>query len=71
MAEILHSIIVVILYVLYILLIPVVMLIATPFVCLWPGQKTIDGKRQKRDIRSRYKRVWKVWESLGVGLPTS
>jgi len=70
MEELLKAIFLALLYVVYILLIPVIMVIATPVVLLWPGKKAAGGKRGKRDIRGRYRKVWKIWENLGIGLPT-
>lgn len=66
-----HTILVVSLYILYILLIPVVMIVATPFILILPGKKRDDGTRNKRPIKERYTRIWKVLEGVGVGLPTS
>ena len=70
MEELLYGIMVAILYMIYVILILLVMLIVTPFVFLWPGKTKPDGKREKRNIRGRYKKIWKIWESIGLGLPT-
>jgi hypothetical protein len=71
MHALLHTLIVVFLYVFYILLIPVVMLFATPFILLWPGKKCANGTRKKKSIKKRYARIWEIMKSIGVGLPTS
>lgn len=71
MEELLRTIVVILLYVLYIVLIPVITLVATPFVVLWPAKKGLAGKRGKRDIRGRYRKLWRIWESVGKGLPSS
>lgn len=71
MDEILEKIIVVFLYILFILLIPVIMLAATPIIFLYPGKKLKDGTRAEKNIKGRYGRIWKIWEDIGRGLPTS
>jgi len=71
MEEIVHVFIVVVLYVLYIILIPVIMILATPFILLWPGKKLADGRKEPKQIKKRYARIWKIWENTGLGLPTS
>ena len=70
MEEILQTILVCLLYLLYILLFPVVMVVATPVILLWPGKRAPDGTRERRDIRGRYHKILKVWKSIGTGLPT-
>lgn len=70
MEELLRVIFVAFIYLVYILLIPVIMIVATPFVLLWPAKKGPGGERGRRDIRGRYARVWKILEGLGLGLPT-
>jgi hypothetical protein len=69
MEEFLQSLLHAILFAIWILLIPVVMLLATPFVLLWPAKKAPDGKRKKKNIPARYRRVWRIWIALGIGLP--
>ena len=59
------------LYVFYIVLIPVIMIVATPFILLWPVKKGSEGKRGRRDIRGLYRKEWKIWEAIGLGLPMS
>jgi hypothetical protein len=71
MEELLRALVMILLYVLYIVLIPVVMLVATPVILLWPAKKGPAGQRGRRDIRGRYRKLWKVWESTGLGLPSS
>lgn len=70
MEEVLKTVFLALLYVLFILLIPVIMLVATPVILLWPAKKGPGGRRGKKDIRGRYRKLWKIWESLGIGLPT-
>ena len=65
MEALLYTVLVVILYVLYIILIPATMLVATPFILLWPGKKRSDGTREDRPIRNRYARIWKILGSFG------
>lgn len=71
MEEILRTVIVIFLYMTYILLSPVILLLATPFILLRPGRKGPGGTRGVKDIRGRYRKIWKLWESIGLGLPTS
>lgn len=71
MDDFLDTIMVVFLYIIFILCIPVVMIVATPFVLIWPGRKGAGGVREKRRIKRRYAGIWKIMESIGVGLPTS
>jgi hypothetical protein len=71
MEEVLKTVFLALLFVLYVLLIPVIMLVATPVILLWPANRGPGGKRGKRDIRGRYRKLWKIWENLGIGLPTS
>ena len=70
MEELITTVVVALLCMVYILLIPVIMLVATPIILLWPGKKESDGTRSKRDIRGRYRKLWRIWESIGLGLPT-
>jgi hypothetical protein len=66
--EILGMILKGMLFILFILLIPAAYLVATPFILLWPGKRLVDGSRARRDIKGRYRRVWKILEGLGLGI---
>ena len=51
MEELLTVILYVVLFFIYLLLLPAILIVATPFVLLWPGKKQTDGSRaqEKRD----------------------
>jgi hypothetical protein len=71
MGDILQTVFVVMVYLIFILVLPFALIAATPFILLWPGKRLPGGRRAKRDIEGRYKRILKVWEDIGKGLPTS
>jgi len=50
---------------------PFVLVAATPLILLWPGKRLPDGSRARKDIEGRYRRILKIWEEIGKGLPTS
>jgi hypothetical protein len=59
--EFLHSLILAIFFVLYLLLIPVILIIATPFILFWPGT------RRGMNIKGRYMRILRVLRDIGTG----
>lgn len=65
MEDILGVILYVLLFLLYILLLPLVLIVATPFVLFWPGKRQIDGTRVPKRIGERYLRILKGWRSIG------
>jgi hypothetical protein len=71
MGEILHTVFLVMLFMLFMVLLPFTLIVATPFILLWPGKRLPGGKRAKRDIEGRYKKVLKIWMEMGKGLPMS
>lgn len=71
MGDILHTVFVVMMYLVFIVILPFALIVATPFILLWPGKRLPGGGRAKRDIESRYRRLLKVWEEIGKGLPSS
>jgi hypothetical protein len=64
MEEILGIILVVALLLIYLLLLPAILVVATPFVILWPGKKQTDGSRAPRNIGRRYLSILKFWKSF-------
>jgi hypothetical protein len=70
MGDILHTVFVVMMYLIFIVVLPFVLIVATPFILLWPGKRIPGGRRAKRDIEDRYRRILRVWEEIGKGLPT-
>lgn len=71
MGDILHTVFVVMMYLVFIVILPFALIVATPFILLWPGKRLPGGGRAKRDVESRYRRLLKVWEEIGKGLPSS
>ena len=70
MSDFLEQLFRALLFVLYMLAFPIVMLVATPFVLLWPGRKRPDGSRRPRKIAERYARVMRFYKSIGLGVAT-
>ena len=69
MEEFLRMLVTAFLYCLYIVLIPVALIVATPFILIWPGKKRANGSRARRPIGSRYARLFRIWKNIGLGLP--
>lgn len=69
MDDIVEFVIKVFLYIVFIISIPILFIVTTPFILLWPPGRDEQGNRKKRDIKGRYKKVWKIWESFGMGFP--
>jgi hypothetical protein len=69
MEEFLEKVLLAILFALYCVLLPFVLVLATPFILLWPGKKLRLGGRARKDIKGRYKRILKIWEWIGLGFP--
>jgi hypothetical protein len=70
MEEFLQSLFRALLVVVYILLTPMILIVTTPFILLWPGRKRMDGTRENKNIGARYARVLRIWRDVGTGLPT-
>ena len=70
MGDFLQTVFVVMLFMLFMVLLPITLLIATPFILLWPGKRLRDGERAKKDIEGRYKRILNIWLEIGKGLPS-
>jgi hypothetical protein len=66
--ELLSVVLVVALVVVYIALLPAILLIATPFVLLWPGGKLSDGTRAPRRVGQRYLKILKLWMSFAQNI---
>jgi hypothetical protein len=58
----------VMLFMIFMVLLPVALVVATPFVLLWPGKRLPGGGRAKRDIEGRYRKILSVWIELGKGI---
>ncbi len=71
MGGVLHTVFVVMLFMLFMVVLPFVLIAATPFILLWPGKRLPDGRRAKKDVEGRYRRILKIWEDIGRGLPAS
>jgi hypothetical protein len=69
MEEFLHRLLVALLFVVYILLVPIILVITTPLILLWPGRKRMDGTREGKNITARYRRVLRIWWEIGKGFP--
>lgn len=69
MGDFLQSVVTALLYVVFIVLLPVALLVVTPFILLWPGKRLPGGGRAKPDIEGRYKKVLSIWLEIGKGLP--
>ena len=70
MGDFLQTVFTVMLFMLFMVLLPVALLVSTPFILLWPGKRLPGGGRAKRDIEGRYKKILSVWIEMGKGLPT-
>ncbi len=70
MGGFLQTVFAVTIYMLLLVLLPFTLLVATPFVLLWPGRRLPGGGRAKRDIEGRYRKILDFWVELGKGLPT-
>ena len=68
MAELIEILLKILLLILYILLLPVALIVLTPFFLFWPGKKEPDGRRWPKDIKGRYKKLFKIWTSLAQGI---
>ena len=71
MGGILHTVFIVMLFMVSMVALPFVLIAATPFILLWPGKRLPGGSRAEKDIEGRYRRILKIWEDIGKGLPTS
>jgi len=71
MGGMLHTVFIVMLFMVSMAVLPFVLIAATPFILLWPGKRLPDGSRAKKDIEARYKRILRIWEKIGKGLPSS
>jgi hypothetical protein len=58
------------LFAFYCILLPPILLLATPFILLWPGKRLGQGRRGPKDIKKRYKRILTIWVSVGASFPT-
>lgn len=70
MEEFLGRVFLAILFVLYCVFLPIILVVATPFIVLWPGKRLRRGRRTRMDIKGRYKRILKLWWTIGLGFPT-
>ncbi|MGD9400635.1 MAG: hypothetical protein PVF95_00045 [bacterium] len=63
-----QTVFMVMLFMIFMVLLPVALVVATPFVLLWPGKRLPGGGRAKRDIEGRYRKILSVWIELGKGI---
>ena len=68
MSEFLEMLFRALLFVLYLFLFPVILLVCTPFILLWPGKRQADGTRRPKDIKARYLKVLRAYKSIGLGV---
>jgi hypothetical protein len=69
MEELLTVILYVVLFLIYLLFLPAILIVATPFILLWPGKKQTDGSRAPKQVGQRYLRILKFWKSFGEYIP--
>jgi hypothetical protein len=70
MGDFLHTVFLAMLFMLFMVALPFALIAATPVILLWPGKKLPGGKRAKKDIEGRYKKLLNVWLEIGKGLPS-
>jgi hypothetical protein len=58
----------VMLFMVFMVLLPIVLIVTTPFMLLWPGRRLPGGGRAKRDIEGRYKKILNIWIEIGKGI---
>ena len=69
LGEFFQTVFTVMLFMLFMVLLPITLVVATPFILLWPGRRLPGGGRAGRDIEGRYKRILNIWVEMGKGLP--
>jgi len=68
LGDLFQTVFMVMLFMIFMVLLPVALVVATPFVLLWPGKRLPGGGRAKRDIEGRYRKILSVWIELGKGI---